>query len=192
MIGLAARSVQSDCHPRALRITAALRLHQRRTSSTQKATKGIKREQGQKVAQKAAVSTSRSRNARTRIRIGVSVKDSERETSAVRNEQARAARATARRRSIRRKHVVRRLYYSLYVVANYIQAVSANYIGYDGRCVTRDAYRAARDGYRTTTGCARRVTRPTEAGGASRRGGTAAGTVALDVPERLDLDLRPW
>jgi hypothetical protein len=40
------------------------------------------------------------------------------------------------------------------------------------------------------------VTRPTEAGGAPRRGGTvdgtAAGTVALDVPERLDLDLRPW
>jgi hypothetical protein len=153
--------------------------------------KGIKREQGQKVAQKAAVSTSRSRNARTRIRIGVSVKDSERETSAVRNEQARAARATARRRSIRRKHVVRRLYYSLYVVANYIQAVSANYMIRrslcDPRCVSGGAGRVP-----TTTGCARRVTRPTEAGGASRRGGTAAGTVALDVPERLDLDLRPW
>jgi len=120
------------------------------------------------------------------------VKDSERETSLkrVRNEHARAARASPQYTS--ECYVVRpRLYYSLYVVANYIQAVSANYMIRrslcDPRCVSGGAGRVP-----TTTGCARRVTRPTEAGGASRRGGTAAGTVALDVPERLDLDLRPW
>lgn len=83
------------------------------------------------------------------------------------------------------------VYIIVYTLLRTIQAVSANYMIRrslcDPRCVSGGAGRVP-----TTTGCARRVTRPTEAGGAPRRGGTAAGMVALDVPERLDLDLRPW
>lgn len=90
--------------------------------------------------------------------------------------------------------------YVRYVVANYTGASRELhlYMLHDTTVAvchavcSRDAYRARRGTVPATTGCARRVTRPTEAGGAPRRGGTAAGTVALDVPERLDLDLRPW
>ena len=85
------------------------------------------------------------------------------------------------------------VYIIVYTLLRTIQAVSANYMIRrslcDPRCVSGGAGRGTHD---DGTGCARRVTRPTEAGGAPRRGGTAAGMVALDVPERLDLDLRPW